>query len=126
MIDDDGLKELNKSLTTAGWWICLIITIYVLVHFILAFPKLVHAWDGTASVDLSQETDVSIDTGTRATISDTVILEPMQEIDVHDWETNESKSMTIIKIDPLTDGPVQMEVQDYDTGDNIDLTLDIN
>ena len=50
----------------------------------------------------------------------------MQEIEVHDWETNESKSMTIIKIDPPTEGPVQMEVQDYDTGDYMDFSLDIN
>ena len=123
MKDDDGLKELERSFTIAGWLILLIITVYIAVHFIIAFPKIAHGWDG---IDLSADTDVSIDTGTRATISDTVILEPMQEIDVHDWETNESKSVTIINIDPLTDGPVQMEVQDYDTGDNIDLTLDIN
>ena len=123
MKDDDGLKELERSFTIAGWSILLIITVYITVHFIIAFPKIAHGWDG---IDLSTDTDISIETGTRSTIPDTVIVEPMQEIDVHDWEANESRSVTIINIDPPTEGPVQMEVQDYDTGDYIDLSLDIN
>tara|TARA_B100000470_G_scaffold72642_3_gene55538 strand:+ start:2069 stop:2440 length:372 start_codon:yes stop_codon:yes gene_type:complete len=123
MKDDDGLKELERSFTIAGWSILLIITVYITVHFIIAFPKIAHGWDG---IDLSADTDISIETGTRSTIPDTIILEPMQEIEVHDWETNESKSVTIIKIDPPTEGPIQMEVQDYGTGDYMDFSLDIN
>ena len=118
---DDGLKEIERGFTIAGWSILLVITIYITIHFIVAFPKLVHGWDG---IDLSTDTDISIDTGTRETITDTVIIEPGYDISVTDSE-DEVIELEVISINPDTGGPVQIEGFDYETGTFIELEMAI-
>ncbi len=110
------------------------VVIFITVHLIIAYPKLVHAWDGTVEYnmdtsgeDLAPNVDISIDTGTRQTIESIGQLKPGMNLEVHDWGTNETKEVEIIKIDPPTGGPVQMEAYDYNTGAGyFDYSLDLN
>ena len=80
-----------------------------------------HGWDG---IDLSTDTDISIDTGTRETITDTVIIEPGYDISVTDSE-DEVIELEVITINPDTGGPVQIEGFDYETGTFIELEMAI-
>lgn len=131
LLDKDG-KE-SKEVRLAIWTFLLIVVLFITVHFIIAYPKLVHAWDGaveynmdTSGEDLTPDVDISVDTGTRQTIESLRQITPGMNLELHDWETNETKEVEIIKIDPATGGPVQMEVYDYDTGNHLDLRLDLN
>ena len=113
----------SKEVRFVMWIILLLSVLYIGGHFVKA-----HAWDGTAeyNTDISTETDISIDTGTKQTIESTGQVTPGMDIEVHDWETNETKEIEITNINPPTGGPTQMEGYSYDSGDYLDLRLDLN
>ena len=90
-----------------------------LILRISGYPKLVHAWDG---IDLSTDTDISIDTGTRETITDTVIIEPNYDIPITDAE-NETVEMTVITVMPTPAGIDQIEVYDSETNESMELEM---
>jgi len=109
----------NKGTRMSAWTLLLVMVIYVGVHFILAYPKLVHGWDG---IDLSTDTDISIDTGTRETITDTVIIEPGYDVPITDAEGN-TIEMEIINVMPTPAGIDQIEVYDSQANETIELEM---
>jgi hypothetical protein len=108
---------MEKKLDGCALVILLLSVLYFGGHFIVATAN---GWDG---VDLSTDSDISIDTGTRETITDTIIIEPGYDVPVTDSDNN-TVEMEVTTIDPVTEGPIQMEVYDYDTGSYLDLSLD--
>tara|TARA_R110002020_G_scaffold263423_6_gene478120 strand:+ start:298 stop:666 length:369 start_codon:yes stop_codon:yes gene_type:complete len=118
-LDEDG-KE-SKEVRLAVWTFLLAFVLFLTVHFILFYPRISHSWDG---FDLSTDTSVSIDTGTRETITDTVIIEPGYDISVTDSE-DEVIELEVITVNPDTGGPVQIEGFDYETGTFIELEMAI-
>ncbi len=117
----------SKGARMSAWTLLLVMVIYISVHFILAYPKLVHGWDGyieynmnTSGEDIAP--DISIDTGTRETITDTVIIEPGYDIPVTDSEGN-TIEMEIINVMPTPAGIDQIEVFDYETNESMDLEM---
>jgi hypothetical protein len=98
----------------------LVFLLFLLVHMIIAFPKIVHAWDGT---DLSTDTDVSIGNGTRETVTDTTIIEPGYDVPVTDSE-NITIQMEIVKVMPTPAGIDQIEVFDYEANESKELEMD--
>jgi len=64
----------SKGARMSAWALLLVMVIYVGVHFILAYPKLVHGWDG---IDLSTDTDISIDISGAISSPDVFILYSM-------------------------------------------------
>ena len=114
------LTEQNAQLLNKCAWVVFAFTvIYFGAHIYVAK---VNGWDG---IDLSTDTDISIDTGTRSTIPDTVIVEPGYDISVTDSE-NETIELEVITVNPDTGGPVQIETFDYETGAYIELEMGIN
>ena len=111
---------MEKELDTYAWVVLLLSVLYFGGHFILALPTLASGWDG---VDLSTDSDISIDTGTRETITDTVIIEPGYDVPVTNSE-DITIEMEIINIMPTPADIDQIEVYDYATGDYLDLSLD--
>lgn len=111
---------MEKELNTYAWVVLLLSVLYFGGHFILALPTLASGWDG---VDLSTDSDISIDTGTRETITDTVIIEPGYDVPVTNSE-DITIEMEIINIMPTPADIDQIEVYDYATGDYLDLSLD--
>lgn len=109
----------SKGARMSAWTLLLVMVIYVGVHFILAYPKLVHGWDG---IDLSTDTDISIDTGTRETITDTVIIEPGYDVPITDAEGN-TIEMEIINVMPTPAGIDQIEVYDSETNESMELEM---
>lgn len=109
----------SKGARMSAWALLLVVVIYISIHFILAYPKLVHGWDGS---DLSTDTDIFIDTGTRETITDTVIIEPNYDIPVTDAEGN-TVEMTVITVTPTPAGIDQIEVYDSETNESIELEM---
>ena len=93
--------------------------LFLLVHLIVAYPKIVHAWDGT---DLSTDTDVSIGNGTKETITDTVIIEPGYDIPVTD-SNGDTSDVEVTSIIETPAGITQIEVHDYDTGEWRDIEM---
>ena len=109
----------SKEAEMTAWALLLVFVIYIGIHFILAYPKLVHGWDG---IDLSTDTDISIDTGTKETIADTVIIEPNYNIPVTDAE-GETVEMTITTVTPTPAGIDQIEVYDSETNESVELEM---
>ncbi len=97
--------------------ILIIAVLYFGQHFLTSTAN---AWDG---VELSTDSDIFIDTGTRETITDTVIIEPGYDVPVTDSE-DITIEMEIINIMPTPADIDQIEVYDYATGDYLDLSLD--
>lgn len=117
----------SKGARMSAWTLLLVMIVYITVHFILAYPRLVHGWDGyieynmsTSGEDLSP--DISIDTGTRETITDTVIIEPGYDVPITDSEGS-TTDMEIISIMPTPAGIDQIEVFDYETNESMDLEM---
>jgi hypothetical protein len=113
---------MEKELNTYAWVVLLLSVLYFGGHFILALPTLASGWDG---VDLSTDSDVSIDTGTRETIESTDLLAPATDIEIFDYTANESTDVEVQYIYPDTGGPVQVEVYDYATGEYSVLEMEI-
>ncbi len=111
---------MEKELDTYAWIVLLLSVLYFGGHFILALPTLASGWDG---VDLGTDSDISIDIGTRETITDTVIIEPGYDVPVTNSE-DITIEMEIINIMPTPADIDQIEVYDYATGDYLDLSLD--
>ena len=109
----------GKGAKMGAWALLLVFVIYIGIHFILAYPKLVHGWDG---VELSTDTDISIDTGTRETITDTVIIEPNYDIPITNAE-DETVEMTVITVMPTPAGIDQIEVYDSEANESIELEM---
>ena len=108
---------MEKKLDACALVILLLSVLYFGGHFIVATAN---GWDG---VDLSTDSDISIDTGTRETITDTVIIEPGYDVPVTNSE-DITIEMEIINIMPTPADIDQIEVYDYATGDYLDLSLD--
>ena len=111
---------MEKELNIYAWVVLLLSVLYFGGHFILALPTIANGWDG---VELSTDSDISIDIGTRETITDTVIIEPGYDVPVTDSE-DITIEMEIINIMPTPADIDQIEVYDYATGDYLDLSLD--
>ena len=117
----------SKGARMSAWTLLLVMIVYISVHFILAYPRLVHGWDGyieynmsTSGEDLSP--DISIDIGTRETITDTVIIEPGYDVPITDSEGS-TTDMEIISIMPTPADIDQIEVFDYETNESMDLEM---
>tara|TARA_B110000467_G_C18177140_1_gene398473 strand:+ start:466 stop:852 length:387 start_codon:yes stop_codon:yes gene_type:complete len=115
-------KEEPKIVLTTVKIFLLFFCVFILVQLIIGYPKIVHAWDG---VDLSTDSDISIDTGTRETIESTDLLAPATDIEIFDYNANESTDVEVQYIYPDTGGPVQVEVYDYATGEYSVLEMEI-
>ena len=91
MLSSKESRNVKLSLYT----FLLVFLLFLLVHLIVAYPKIVHAWDGT---DLSTDTDISIGNGTRETITDTTIIEPGYDVPVSDsnGDTSEMSKLLIL------------------------------
>ena len=98
----------------------LVFLLFLLIHMIVAFPKIVHAWDGT---DLSTDTDVSIGNGTRETITDTTIIDPGYDVPVTDSE-DITFEMEITNFMPTPAGIDQIEGHNYETNESVELEMD--
>jgi len=110
---------MEKNLETFAWGVLLLTVLYIGGHFILAFPKIANGWDG---LDLSTDTDISIDTGTRESITDTIIIEPGYDIPITDSE-GDTIEMEIINVMPTPAGIDQIEVFDYETNESMELDM---
>jgi hypothetical protein len=113
------MARMEKNFELAAWVILFLSAIYFGGHFIVATA---HGWDG---IDVDTGSDISLDTGTRATIESTGSLEPGMDIEIHNYDSNESTDFEIQSINPDTGGPVQVEVYDYDTGEYSVLEMEI-
>ena len=125
LFDEDG-KE-SKEVTIAVYLLQLIFVVFILVHVILALPKIVHGWDGVIDYNMSTSgedlaPDISIDTGTRETITDTVIIEPGYDIPITDSGGN-TIEMEIINVMPTPAGIDQIEVFDYEANESMELDM---
>jgi hypothetical protein len=112
-------KEEPKIVLTTVKIFLLFFCVFILVQLIIGYPKIVHAWDG---VDLSTDSDISIDTGTRETITDTVIIEPGYDIPVTD-SNGDTSDVEVTSIIETPAGITQIEVHDYDTGEWRDVEM---
>ena len=112
-------KEEPKIVLTTVKIFLLFFCVFILVQLIIGYPKIVHAWDGS---DLSTDTDVSIDTGTRETITDTVIIEPGYDVPITDSE-GDTVEMTVITVMPTPAGIDQIEVYDSETNESMELEM---
>ena len=113
------MDKMEKNFELAAWVILFLSVIYFGGHFISANAT---AWDG---IDLDTGSDISIDTGTRATIESTGSIEPGMDIEVYDFDSNESSDVEIQYTHPDTGGPVQVEVYNYTTGEYSVLEMEI-
>ena len=114
--------ENNKTLDFYAWIVLLLSVLYFGGHFMVATAN---GWDGLIfDYGNSGDTDISIDTGTRETISDTVIIEPGYDIAVTDSE-NETIELEVITVNPDTGGPVQIEAYDSETNEYYDLEMNL-
>lgn len=95
--------------------------LFLLVHLIVAYPKIVHAWDGT---DLSTDTDVSISNGTRETVTDTTIIEPGYDVPVTDSEDT-TIDMEVTSVISTPAGLDQIEGHNYETNESVELEMDM-
>ncbi|MDC3375215.1 hypothetical protein OAW27_00050 [bacterium] len=109
---------MEKTLDTFAWVVLLLSVLYFGGHFIIATAN---AWDG---VDLSTDSDISIDTGTRETITDTVIIEPGYDIPVTD-SNGDTYDGEIISIMETPAGITQIEIHDYETNESVDVEMSI-
>ena len=107
---------MEKTLDTFAWVVLLVSVLYFGGHFIIATAN---AWDG---VDLSTDSDISIDTGTRETITDTVIIEPGYDVPVTD-SNGDTSDVEVTSIIETPAGITQIEVHDYDTGEWRDVEM---
>ena len=113
------MDKMEKNFELAAWVILFLSVIYFGGHFISANAT---AWDG---IDLDTGSDISIDIGTRATIESTGSIESGMDLEVYDFDLNESKDVEIQYTYPDTGGPVQVEVYDYGTGEYSVLEMEI-
>lgn len=114
-------KEEPKIVLTTVKIFLLFFCVFILVQLIIGYPKIVHAWDGS---DLSTDTDVSIDTGTRETITDTIIIEPGYDVPVTD-SNGDTSDGEIISIMETPAGITQIEIHDYETNESVDVEMSI-
>ena len=113
-----GKESRNVKLTVRMF--LLVFLLFLLVHMIVAFPKIVHAWDG---IDLSTDTDISISNGTRETITDTTIIEPGYDVSVTNSE-DITFEMEIVNVMPTPAGIDQIEGHNYETNESVELEMD--
>jgi len=113
------MDKMEKNFELAAWVILVVSVMYFGAHFIVATAT---AWDG---VDLDTGSDISLDTGTRATIESTGSIEPGMDVEVYNFDLNESMDLEIQSVDPDTGGPLQFEVYDYSTGEYSVLEMEI-
>tara|TARA_R110002110_G_scaffold52809_1_gene153208 strand:+ start:136 stop:492 length:357 start_codon:yes stop_codon:yes gene_type:complete len=116
---------MEKNLDTTAWIVLLLSVLYFGGHFMVAKAN---GWDGVLDYNMSTSgedlaPDISIGTGTRDTITDTVVIEPGYDIPITDSE-GDTIEMEIINIMPTPAVIDQIEVYNYDTGDYLDLSLD--
>ena len=117
LLDKDGKESREVRLT--AWTFLLVIVLFILVHVIVAFPRIAHAWDGA---DLSTDTDISIDVGTRETITDTIIIEPGYDVPVTD-SNGDISDVEIISTIETPAGITQIETYNYDAGEYADIEM---
>ena len=117
MLSGDESRNVKLSVYTFLLAVC----IFILVHLIIAYPKIVHAWDGT---DLSTDTDVSIGNGTRETITDTTVVEPGYDVPVTDSEDT-TIDMEVTSVISTPAGLDQIEGHNYETNESVELEMDM-
>ena len=109
---------MEKKLDACALVILLLSVLYFGGHFIVATAN---GWDG---VDLSTDSDISIDTGTRETITDTVIIEPGYDVPVTD-SNGDTSDGEIISIIETPAGITQIEIYDYETNESKNVEMSI-
>tara|TARA_R110000787_G_scaffold193566_4_gene305116 strand:+ start:2056 stop:2400 length:345 start_codon:yes stop_codon:yes gene_type:complete len=113
------MDKMEKNFELAAWVVLFLSVIYFGGHFIVANAT---AWDG---LDADTGSDISLDTGTRATIESNNVMEPGMDIEVFNYDSNESTDVEVQYTYPDTGGPVQVEVYDYATGEYSVLEMEI-
>jgi len=127
----------DKNLERFAWVVIVCSILYFGGHFLFA---LAYGWDGMNSSSSSAPAatgrmmdnypsldygeSIELNTGTRVTVEDSGVLLPGGEVQITDSHGN-IHDMEIITINPITGGPVQMEVYDAETGTYHDLEMNL-
>ena len=114
----------GRNARMSAWIVLLLSVLYFGGHFLVAIAN---GWDGVIDYNMSTSgediaPDISIDTGTRETITDTVIIEPGYDIPVTDSGGN-TIEMEIINVMPTPAGVDQIEVFNYETNESMELDM---
>ena len=125
-------KEEPKALITTVKVFMLFFLVYLLIHMIIAFPKLVHAWDGM--IELNQgysriftpqenvKVNVFNDNDSRQRVEDSGSLRPGGKVQVTDSEGTVHE-MDVIVVQEIEGGPVKIQGYLPSTQEYYDLNM---
>ena len=114
----------DKNLERFAWLVIVFSIFYFGGHFLIA---LAYGWDGRMmdhypSMDYGESIELNM--GTRATVEESGLLVPGGDVQITDSDGN-IHDMEVISINPITNGPVQMDVYDFETGTFHDLEMNM-